>query len=845
MLKNYGLLSLAWLVPASLLMGAIRIVYLSLGRRFDEALDVVAAWWWNLAHLPGTMSRRRQVQKARRVRDRVLRPFMESPGVRSPRWFATAERILEEQRAIDEADEGEPIQRRLRDRTASLVGTHPVIVASLLAIVVGAVAVRELVGLEVVAGGALPAFPARAGDLIAELTAAVRSTPLGGPLAPSPAIGALGALSMAAFGDPSTVQKAVLLAGPPLAAILMYRAAVRRSVRPGPAVIAAAAYGLGALTLWSFSDGRLGLSRRDRGAPRRRGTRRDRVRPASSPGGRRRFVAGSAVTLAVGIAAFPGFVLAIVLLVAISVCLGPARLRGLLLVSLSVVGAAVLLFPFVPTLLADGGRALGSLVGTTEPERLARLSLGPGPGTWAIAAFLPIGAAIGLGLVRGSLRGPAVRAAVGVGAGLILSWLAAANYLPPALSSPPAFAAVAAVSMATLIGFGLTSFTGSLRLESFGMRQVAGGVLAVVLGAGILPPVGRRDGRDLGRRVARGTDPTRVDRGERRGERRRSASCGSRGIAATASPPAGDPQRRLEGGPATIRYAVTDREGATVLDLGRPFTGPGPDHLDQALREILAGSTRHGGALLAPFGVRFVVAASDAIPDAAREALDAQIDVNLVPAAHFPIYRNSVALPPAASLETDAVDRKILGCGNPSAIEMWRSVPAAALAGRPRRVGGPRRRGDGVPVDGIRRGMGARGHVRVRPEVAFGWATSFRTEGEPVRDPTRGSLPARMQAVLLDGSSGSSRSGRRGSRWLDESAARGTREGTDALRARVRRVPGRGDELARSRRPEDAGADRGRLGAVGCVVCPHGGGPDLAVALFLANPGARRPSPPG
>ena len=259
MLKNYGILSLAWLVPASLLMGAIRIVYLSLGRRFDEALDVVAAWWWNLAHLPGTVSRRRRVQKARRVRDRDLRPFMESPGVRSPRWFATAERILEEQRAIDEADEGEPIQRRLRDRTASLVGTHPVIVASLLAIVVGAVAVRELLGLDVLAGGALPAFPARAGDLIAELTSAVRSTPLGGPLAPSPAIGALGALSWLAFGDPSTVQKAVLLAGPPLAAILLYRAAVRRSVRPGPAVVAAAAYGLGALTLWSFSEGRLGL----------------------------------------------------------------------------------------------------------------------------------------------------------------------------------------------------------------------------------------------------------------------------------------------------------------------------------------------------------------------------------------------------------------------------------------------------------------------------------------------------------------------------------------------------------------------------------------------------------
>ena len=221
-----------------------------------------------------------------------------------------------------------------------------------------------------------------------------------------------------------------------MAAILLYRAAVRQSVRPGPAVVAAAAYGLGALTLWTFSEGRLGLLIALAVLP----AAAERVETAfgreEPPGGRRRFVAGSAVTLAVGIAAYPGIALAIALLVGIRVGLGPARLRGLLLVSLSVLGAAVLLFPFVPTLLADGGSALTSLVGTTEPERLARLALGPGPGTWTIAAFLPIGAALGLGLVRGSLRGPAARAAVAAGAGLILSWLAAANYLPTGVVQP-------------------------------------------------------------------------------------------------------------------------------------------------------------------------------------------------------------------------------------------------------------------------------------------------------------------------------------------------------------------------------------------------------------------------
>jgi hypothetical protein len=182
--------------------------------------------------------------------------------------------------------------------------------------------------------------------------------------------------------------------------------------------------------------------------------------------------------------------------------------------------------------------------------------------------------------------------------------------------------------------------------------------------------------------------------------------------------------------------------------MGRPFSGPGPDHLELALREILAGSTRHGGALLAPFGVRFVVAERAAVPAAARDAFDAQIDVNVVPAAGFLIYRNAVALPPAAGLETEPLDRRILGAGDPSTIAMWRSVPAIAL----RRVRGG---WDGPPVVGTvllsseyDPGWELEGTSR-RPEVAFGWATSFLAEGERIRVRHGGSLPARIQAALL------------------------------------------------------------------------------------------------
>ena len=72
-LKNYSFLNLLWVLPLSLALGVVRLIFLLLGRRFEEAFDLAAAWGWNVAHLPGTLARRRRVQKARRVKDRKLR----------------------------------------------------------------------------------------------------------------------------------------------------------------------------------------------------------------------------------------------------------------------------------------------------------------------------------------------------------------------------------------------------------------------------------------------------------------------------------------------------------------------------------------------------------------------------------------------------------------------------------------------------------------------------------------------------------------------------------------------------------------------------------------------------
>ena len=391
--------------------------------------------------------------------------------------------------------------------------------------------------------------------------------------------------------------------------------------------------------------------------------------------------------------------------------------------------------------------------------------------------------------------------------------------------------------MAGLIGFGLSSFTGSLRLEAFGLRQVAGGVLAALLGVGLLLlSVAVMAGTwGVGSPQERIPPAWTVVGGAARGPFRVLWLTGD--VAGGLPPPAGDPQRRLEAGPATIRYALTDRGGASVLDIGRPFSGPGPDHLELALREILGGTSHHGGALLAPFGIRFVVAEQGALPAAARDAFDAQVDVNLVPASGFVIFRNSVALPPAATLAAEPADLEIIAAADPSTIAMWRRVPATALERVPRgwTVARPTERCSSRRSTTL---MGAAGrHPRPKSRSA---GDRFRAEGDPC-DPSRvgsGEDPCRpaddpvaRRTVGDEEARGSMSASREGSaRGPALFALASVVFVVVALAWRDRAGPRVPAPLAAGEAPS------------GAWICPHGGGPDVSVALFLANPAWPRPT---
>jgi hypothetical protein len=332
---------------------------------------------------------------------------------------------------------------------------------------------------------------------------------------------------------------------------------------------------------------------------------------------------------------------------------------------------------------------------------------------------------VSFSVIGRGLRWRAWRCMILAIAGLALAWASATRFLPTPVSNAPAYLVTAAVAEAALIGFGIASLASTMTRERFGYRQIAAGVLAAVLVAGLgaqaliaslgrwavsqgplgLPPawpvvassppgpfeilwIGRVDGRPL-------------------------------------PAPGGDPEGLIPAGPASIRYTLTDRDGASALDLGRSLEGPGARSLVSAIQELLSGSTRTGGALLAPFGIRLVVGGGGDVPLAALDRLDEQLDLDRVPAGGLTIYRNARALPVASVVETRGFARI---ARNASLADVAASVRPSVSALDPRGDGWAGSTGGGYVYLAQQFAAGWRasaGGVPMGPERAFGWATGF------------------------------------------------------------------------------------------------------------------------
>ena len=734
MLRNHGGLRLAAYLPLYLGYVAFLVISNAITRRFEDLADLVAALTWNIRHLPGTIRRRRRTQRARVEKDGALARFIGSP-FQFARWFERAESLLEEQ-LVEEVEPGPP--RSLRDRAVGAAVGHPVLLAGILGTIVAWLGTRSIREAAILSGGALAAFPSNAAGFLAEFLAPVRTTILGGGDPASPALLGLGGLSWLTFASGPLAQRLLFTVLVPAAGITAHRAFRRHGVGPAPAVAAAAAYALSGTLLWSLSEGRLPLLVLAAALP----LLWDRLETLALGVPENRSVVGLGMVLAIAMSFLPGALLPFLVLVAVRFASDRSALRLLRGVGLALAAGLALAFPVVVGALWAPTTTFGSFVGSTRLSELLRFVPGGGPGTGWTAAFLPIAAVLAYALAREDAAERTARALTAVLAGVLLAFASSARILPLPIAHAPGYLVLAAFSAATLLAYGLRSVLDDVAHRGFGVRQVAFAATAGVLGIGLLAQAlsftigGWEIGRD--RRPAAWPLV--------------SSESGSfrilwigRASAERFPAPGGDPQGILTSGGTSVRWAITDRDGVSAVDLGRGIHGPGYAALEAAIREVLSGEGRHIGALLAPLSVRFILADEGDLPPALTARLAMQIDVDHVAAGGLEIYRNARALP-IASVVADPSFR-LAAADGPSA--------AAALPGLTRRE--LRAMADG----GWAGPAGAEGTAYLAVQdaedwrgpagsgtTAFGWAATFAAP-EGAVEIAPGASILRLGAIVL------------------------------------------------------------------------------------------------
>jgi hypothetical protein len=213
--------------------------------------------------------------------------------------------------------------------------------------------------------------------------------------------------------------------------------------------------------------------------------------------------------------------------------------------------------------------------------------------------------------------------------------------------------------------------------------------------------------------------------------------------------PGGDPTGVVQAGDASVTFGFTARAGALAIDTGRPLTGSGEPALREALVEIMSGTTVHGGALLAPFGVRYLIVEPDHLSVPARDALDAQVDLELEPSAGLVIWRNVVALPPAGVLQTDEGTLPIVTSADPATIQRLGRVPVSALDATGAGWQGVAGDGDLAVVATQYDDAWTLAGTDAAPRQAFGWSTSFDGVSGPVTITYGGQLARTIAMWLL------------------------------------------------------------------------------------------------
>ncbi|HWB71393.1 MAG TPA: glycosyltransferase family 2 protein [Egibacteraceae bacterium] len=648
LLKNYGALRLAWVLPVALLLAAGKTVAFLLSRRFGDAAAVVRAYGWNLGQLPRTLRRRRFIQSQRRVSDAELSGLF-APGLPRLRAYAEAlgdwlaggssSALIEEAEPETEPEDAlaaRPVARTLRD--------HPAAWAGLLLLAAYLLGLLPLLGGGQVVGGEVAPWPESPREFLRAYASPWNGEPAASAAFASPAQALLGMLSFVGLGSAWLAQRLLVFGLGPLAWLLALRAGRLVTVRPAPRALGATLYVLSPVLLAALAQGHYGVLVAAALLPGLLLAAVRTVDPTMSLGRGWRAAALLALGLAVAIAAAPslGPLLGLGWLAALAVAARGRRRHGPQpLVRAGVAGAAAvaLLAPWLVGLAGNGW------LEPSVAEGVGPYADGSAPTLWRMLAGVPQvlpGLAGPAGTVVALLHVAVVLSAVLLGlrarpaavAGLVAvtggsgaaAWTAAR--VDPRWLWEPALLLPASLSVAGLGVIGARYLRGALRQYSFGARQVTVVVATAVVAVGLVGGVLRLAGGPWdGLRRAPTLLPAFVAADE--------------GLVG--------PYRVLvlaeEGG--VVRWDVTGAGGPSMVGFGTVRSRALLGFVGAAVAAAAGGADLRAGAQLGLANVRYVVASDADRFEHLGWALERQPALEPLPSGGGRVYRVRSWLPRA------------------------------------------------------------------------------------------------------------------------------------------------------------------------------------------------------
>ena len=732
MIKNLGIVRLAWTLPLYGLLALAKVFGFLLTRRVSSAAAPLAAMAWNVRSLPGTLRLRRMAQANRQRSDAELRDLFAHGAWRRR---AYAEALAEWARGThttplvrDEVDSGSASRsdESSASRSGAVLRDHPAAVIGSALLMIWLVANVSLLGSGPLIGGQVAAWPDRAVEFLSGYAAGWGSGPSASGALPSPIQAVLGVLGLAVGGGAWLAQRLVIVGLVPLIWLTGLRAGRLITPRPAPRVIGATLYAVSPLVLGAYAAGRLDALAVAAALPAVSLLTARATYAGVSRGRAWRATAILAVvatmTLSVAPDAWPVLALLVAGVAALAVITHRARPAVLWRLVVATLAALALVLPWwvglrSAAIASTSGFAEASQNAMTLPMWEALVAYVPlMPGVGGVAGWIWIAAAAAVVLAALVFGLPNRPGTVLLLLGTMVAFAGAAALLSRqgATMGPQTLwpVTVALPSMLALAGLAVTAARSApevLRRHGFGLRHVIAATVGVTVVAGATAML--TTAVRLGEWPQVHRDPQTVPLfveadAQRLGDYR---------------------VLLLQGDETQMNWDVTEPDGPKMTAFGAGTSREMHQALDDVVAGLLAGDRRAAGRA-GVLNVRYVVLRDNATRDAVAPALADLAAVEPLAAGGGSVYEFRTWLPRAAVISEDTLDQALAG----------RPLPADAIEQTAL---------EGVAVDRYLGGPTQGGIVLLSEATDTSWSAA--ADGRPLESisPTAGELPINAFAL--------------------------------------------------------------------------------------------------